>query len=204
MPRDRRKIRLIDHTLQTRLVLRSLGFLAACFGLFLFLLCGVPLVFGWFGGEMAWGEEEASYRWNTVARVALLPTLSAAFLYFAMGTREMARIAGPNVRIVRVLRDLSRGRITRSFDVRRSDYLQETAQALDASFHFLRTQVEQMDGHLSKLESQLGADGVDLDQARLEAARLRACLDQFETVEEPVEAQDEPSEPTLPTEPVPA
>ncbi len=143
-PADGRKRYLIDAGFQLRFVTRLIGTL--CFYLFVFFLIsiGAPIAFTFLGDPSDWAVTEAAFRVEVVLRLILAPLLCTFLCLFFHGILETFRIAGPNHRFKQVFRELRNFRLPRGMEIRKGDYLQDTARDLDESLVALHDQVARL------------------------------------------------------------
>ncbi len=128
---EQRKTILIDRDFQLSFIGRLGGFLLFYLLLFLIIAIVAPVVFTFLGDPPEWALMETAFRVEVLMRLVLAPLVCTFLCLFAHGVLETFRIAGPNFRFKAVMRDLSRLRLPRGVQVRKSDLLQDTA----AEFH---------------------------------------------------------------------
>lgn len=150
---ERRSRFLIDPPLQRRLVGRTALLLGFYFLLFLAIAVLAPTALTFLGDPPEGAVLEAALRVEIVLRLVAMPLLCTVVCLFAHGVVDSFRIAGPSRRLVQTFEEVARLRIPRGFALRKGDYLQETAHALD---------------------SALGSLGAALSAARRESAAAAA------------------------------
>jgi hypothetical protein len=129
--RNQRRTILIDRGFQLRFISRLGG--ALLFYLLLFLVISIvaPVAFTFLGDPPEWALMETAFRVEVLLRLILAPLFCTFLCLFAHGILETFRIAGPNYRFKAVLREVKRLRVPRGVQVRKGDYLRDTASEFD-------------------------------------------------------------------------
>lgn len=182
---ERRKTVLIDRDFQLSFIGRLGGFLLFYLLLFLVIAIVAPVVFTFLGDPPEWALMETAFRVEVLMRLILAPLVCTFLCLFAHGVLETFRIAGPNFRFKAVMRDLSRLRVPRGVQVRKSDLLQDTAAEFHQALVVLHDQIAAVRGEtktaMAKARQALGPATGEAGQEALAAlAKLEHEVGAFE------------------------
>lgn len=182
---ERRKTVLIDRDFQLRFIGRLGGFLLFYLLLFLVIAIVAPVVFTFLGDPPEWALMETAFRVEVLMRLILAPLVCTFLCLFAHGVLETFRIAGPNFRFKAVMHDLSRLRVPRGVQVRKSDLLQDTAAEFHQALVVVHDQLATVRGEtktaLAKARQALGPATGEAGQEALAAlAKLEREVNAFE------------------------
>jgi methyl-accepting chemotaxis protein len=186
--------RLIVKDFQRRFVLVNLFFVCLALLAFVILLFG-PMLPALFDSNVPFEEQAlvAATFLGLHGRVwlALAVVLLGGLLHLSIVSH---RVAGPLVRINRIIRAAGAGDVSMRVKVRSTDYLQEEAASLDRMFLCLRRKIGAAKGRSNRLEAALHelrsaiAHGSDdtapraLEAVEEHARRLQEHLETFRTV----------------------
>jgi hypothetical protein len=161
-PERRGKI-LIDRDFQLKFIGRLGGLLFFYLLLFLVIAIVAPVVFTFLGDPPEWALMETAFRVEVLLRLILAPLVCTFLCVFAHGVLETFRIAGPNYRFKQVFGAVQKLRVPRGVQVRKGDYLQDTAKEFDAALVAVHDQFRAM-----------------RDETRAAAAKVRAAFGRVE------------------------
>ena len=189
-PTYRRRTVVVDRKFQLGMSGRVVSYLAAYF-LFFFLLA----VFAPFLGSVLDG---ASHEQTTVALTDLVTMsqrlvmpLFLTFVCLGLHTVLLThRIAGPVYRFRKMFEGVGEGNIARDVKLRKGDFLDELAQAYNASMVNLRTDIDDL---RAEAQALLGDDGETEGTSRERGEKILQILERYHTGEEETETQTEPA-----------
>ena len=128
---ERRRRILIDREFQLRFIGRLGGVLFFYLLLFLVISIVAPVAFTFLGDPPEWAVMETAFRVEVLLRLILAPLVCTFLCLFFHGVLETFRVAGPNYRFKAVFRSLQKLEIPRGVQIRKADFLQDSAAALD-------------------------------------------------------------------------
>jgi hypothetical protein len=207
---NRRRTILIDREFQLRFIGRLGGVLFFYLLLFLVISIVAPVAFTFLGDPPEWAVMETAFRVEVLFRLILAPLVCTFLCLFFHGVLETFRIAGPNYRFKAVFRSMQQLKLPRGVQIRKGDFLQDTAGEFDRALVALHDQVLalQKEAHAASEKLRAGPPGAHDEAAREAVAALESVergLAKFELcgrapgckplgAEEPVEPLTETAE----------
>jgi hypothetical protein len=139
--RERRGRILVDRDFQLRFIGRLGGTLLFYLLLFLVISIVAPVAFTFLGDPPEWAVMETAFRVEVLLRLILAPLVCTFLCLFFHGILETFRIAGPNHRFKTIFRGLQEFRVPRGVQIRKGDFLQDTAREFDEALVAVHDQV---------------------------------------------------------------
>jgi hypothetical protein len=175
---ERRRTILIDREFQLRFIGRLGGVLFFYLLLFIVISIVAPVAFTFLGDPPEWAVMETAFRVEVLLRLILAPLICTFLCLFFHGVLETFRVAGPNYRFKAVFRGLQQLQLPRGVQIRKGDFLQDTAREFDEALVALHDHVVglQKEAHSAAEKTRAALrDPADAD--------ARAALAAIESVE---------------------
>ena len=192
-PQRRQKKVLIATDFQLRLISRLL--LPMVFYTLFFSLLTLlgPMILNQFGGA-PWAAEELATRIRTLVQLVGLPVLAALLCLFGHGVFETFKIAGPNYRLRKTCERLARLDVPPGVQIRKGDYLEDTAQAMDEALGVLNERIRKLqETARTALEASRESKAGEPDRARVRDEAIESFHELIQDFEVgPASARTEP------------
>ncbi len=182
----------MDREFQLRVVRRLAGFSFFYLVLFLGVAVTLPAILtalGFSGQWALWSQASREFRTAVLVNLVGMPLLCTFVVLFLHGIRETFRIAGPKYRFEQIFQQVEGLTIPRGIRVRKTDYMQDTAQALDRSLislHEVVTELKSQSRDASRyLREARSSENVrqSLEEAEQAVARVEHVLSRFELLD---------------------
>ena len=177
--RERRRRILVDRDFQLRFIGRLGGTLFFYLLLFIVISIVAPVAFTFLGDPPEWAVMETAFRVEVLLRLILAPLVCTFLCLFFHGVLETFRIAGPNYRFKVVFRSMQQLKLPRGVQIRKGDFLQDTACEFDEALIAIHDQVRtlQLEARASSEKVRQALSGQD-DEAARAALAATASVEQ--------------------------
>jgi hypothetical protein len=173
---ERRRTILIDREFQLRFIGRLGGVLFFYLLLFLVISIVAPVAFTFLGDPPEWAVMETAFRVEVLLRLILAPLICTFLCLFFHGVLETFRVAGPNYRFKAVFRGLQQLQLPRGVQIRKADFLQDTAREFDEALVALHDHVLglQKESRAASEKTRAALSGQDEPAARAAIAAVES------------------------------